>query len=827
MASRGEAFDRVKVAVRERPLQEEEKGKTQLMLRAENDKLVAFFPNSREGLLYNYDYFFPEEASQLDIFQSIGVEMVLLTLDGYSSSVVSYGASGTGKTHTMFGSDHEAGLIQLATKELFSRIDAYGTQRDYSVAMTYWEMSCDKIEDALVQYRGTEGATVTGREAGADNNNNTINNNATFNGSASAGTQRAGRGGTGGFVSHSLRSRRTRTGSAGGTIVGAPGAALFTPSSFGVQRAEEGVFITNLTKVPIPSWEALDEVLMNGNVRRIHLAEERSARWHGFVKLYVSYTDASDPDRIVSATMTFAHLKGADRVGQKGARGDVLTQGAAINKSLSLFNSAMIHALDYRRKHLARAKADTEVAEIIAKSQSFFMESKLTQVLGQCVGGLECAFVIGTVSALDYHEATDTLEVLQSAQQFTAMVRRRDKLTEKGLLKLRITKAEQRLPPTNMAEGHPLSEIEEHVMKLRRRLNQMEGIEEPDEDEELRVRARVEHSPIDTAGEDRLWKASALASKLHGDRNTVYIPNTNAKTMTKSARAAAASSAAAAAAAAAASSRPVVNTYQGQWAHGKKDGYGRHETETTRYEGGWKAGLRDGEGTLWTRKDGKSEWVRVYTGGWRRDKRDGIGHDFGSKDGDVYEGGFREGKRAGIGKMFLPNGDRIEGQFRDGSANGLAMLYRKNGDWFEGSWCNGLREGAGIYHYVTKKQLYVGEWHLGTPKTGVFHDAPEKADNSESSFVPRVWLPGGGDGIVEEQKHLLAQRRAELGLRVADVPFTADDEAGAGAGGYYDDGNEDAYEDEDGGLDDIDDSHGGHHQHQQQRGGRGGEQVYW
>eukprot|EP00744_Colponema_vietnamica_P007300 GILI01010521.1.p1 GENE.GILI01010521.1~~GILI01010521.1.p1 ORF type:complete len:781 (-),score=204.90 GILI01010521.1:102-2444(-) len=780
MASRGEAFDRLKIAVRERPLREEEKSKIQLMLRAENDKLVAFFPNSREGLLYNYDYFFPEEASQLDIFQSVGVEMVLLTLDGYSSNVVAFGASGTGKTHTMFGSDHEAGLIQLATKELFQRIEAFGPQRSYNVSMAYWEMNCDKIEDALGQYRDSKGTTITGRENVAATAGSVPFSSSSRGGGSTAKTTQRRTNSSDPFMSKRSNSSQPSTSGAPQPLKNSP---VFTPSAFGVQRSEEGVFVTNLTKVPVPSWEALDEALMNGNIRRIHLAEERSARWHGFVKLYVSYTDQSDPDRVVSSTMTFAHLKGADRVGQKGARGDVLQQGSNINKSVSLFSSAMIHALDYRKKHLSKAKTDAEVADIIVQSQSFFMESKMTQILGQCVGGSECSFMVGTVSALDYHEATDTLEVLQNAQQFTAMVRRREHLTDKGKLKVKINEVEKQLPATDLAEGHPLSEIEERVLRLRRKLNKMDGIEEPDEDQELRVRARIDHAPIDTSKEDRLWKVNALAGKLHGDRNTVYIPN----------------------------SKKSVNAYQGQWAHGKKEGYGKHETETTRYEGGWREGVREGEGTLWIRKDAKSEWFRVYTGGWKADKRDGIGHDFASKDGDVYEGGFKAGKRSGIGKMFLANGDRIEGQFRDGLVNGLAMLYCKNGDWYEGSWCNGLREGAGIYHYVRKQQIYEGEWHLGIAKTGVFSDVAEKETNQESSYVPRVWLEDGGESIVAQQKALLAQQRAEMGLKTADAP-----PAGSFAAKQHATHQEEDY-------DDIDDSTYHH-----QQGGRGGsEQVYW
>ena len=54
------SFDHIKIAIRERPLSEEEKGAVQVMLRTDNEKLIAFYPESKEGLVYNYDYFYPE-----------------------------------------------------------------------------------------------------------------------------------------------------------------------------------------------------------------------------------------------------------------------------------------------------------------------------------------------------------------------------------------------------------------------------------------------------------------------------------------------------------------------------------------------------------------------------------------------------------------------------------------------------------------------------------------------------------------------------------------------------------------------------------------------
>ena len=46
-----------------------------------------------------------------------------------------------------------------------------------------------------------------------------------------------------------------------------------------------GIYIGGLTEVNVACWEELDEWIMRGNITRIKLSEERSARWHGFLKL--------------------------------------------------------------------------------------------------------------------------------------------------------------------------------------------------------------------------------------------------------------------------------------------------------------------------------------------------------------------------------------------------------------------------------------------------------------------------------------------------------------------------------------------------------------
>lgn len=653
--SRAEIFERLKIAVRERPLSEEEKSAVQVMLRTDSDKLIAFYPDSKEGLVYNYDLFFPEEATQDDVFQSIGKEMIDLVMAGYSSSCVTFGPSASGKTHTLFGSDHEPGLIQSTTKGLFRRLEETSDAFTHNILLSYWEMNCDQIKDAL-----------------------DVTNTRPLN----------------------------------------------------VRRGPYGMQVMNLTRVPVRSWDEFDEVLMQGNIKRIQMSEERNARWHGFVKLTIESIDNSTGGTKITRSMTFAQLKGPDRVGQKGARGDVLAQGSNINKSISLLCSAILHAVEFRRKGIVKVTTEEEHRALIEKSQSFFMESKFTQVMSQCLCGIEACFVIGTVCTLDYHETTDALENLQNAQQLTASLKRKEELTERGELIKTLAKVENNVPKHSLAEGHPLSEIEERVQALRARLG---GEAVPQETTLLGSKANI---PPQSIPEDmQMWKQSVIKSKLHGDRSKIYIPTGD-------------------------KDRP--NTYQGQWAKGRREGLGEHITGNTKYVGEYKAGLREGDGTLWTRSSPDAPWNRVYKGGWKNNARHGRGVNFYS-NGDVYDGFFENGERSAIGKLFYANGDRVEGQFRHDKIEGWATLYRHNGDWFEGYWRNNMREGPGVWYYEGKQQCYRGEWSKNIPKFGVLEDYPNKETSQPSNFIPRVGLQNYEQVLAEQKEALNEKRRKEEG----------------------------------------------------------------
>ncbi len=106
-----------------------------------------------EPTIFEFDGVFSDSSPQSEVFSVVGEPMLAAVLTGESAAVISYGASGTGKTHTLFGDlhggAHEAGLVPRILRALWSRLPSpvavrmslLRVARDVSVRLTSAELS--------------------------------------------------------------------------------------------------------------------------------------------------------------------------------------------------------------------------------------------------------------------------------------------------------------------------------------------------------------------------------------------------------------------------------------------------------------------------------------------------------------------------------------------------------------------------------------------------------------------------------------------------------------------------------------------------------------
>lgn len=90
---------------------------------ASDQQSVAFY-GSESSKSFVFDSSLDERASQEQIYALVAKEIVQDALDGYNGTVLAYGQTSTGKTHTMLGKDdqlhgNERGIIPRAMTDIF------------------------------------------------------------------------------------------------------------------------------------------------------------------------------------------------------------------------------------------------------------------------------------------------------------------------------------------------------------------------------------------------------------------------------------------------------------------------------------------------------------------------------------------------------------------------------------------------------------------------------------------------------------------------------------------------------------------------------------
>ena len=104
---------------------------------------------------FTFDVAFSMEATQAEVFDNLGVDLVGWVLGGYNASVFAYGQTSSGKTHSMMGArDSEVlrGLIPRVISLLWECVQAFlneNSKHDCVLKASYLEIYNEEIRDLL------------------------------------------------------------------------------------------------------------------------------------------------------------------------------------------------------------------------------------------------------------------------------------------------------------------------------------------------------------------------------------------------------------------------------------------------------------------------------------------------------------------------------------------------------------------------------------------------------------------------------------------------------------------------------------------------------
>ncbi|KAM3918720.1 kinesin-like protein KIF18A [Leptodactylus fuscus] len=102
-----------------------------------------------KDLKFVFDCVFDDHSTQEEVYEETTRIVLDGVLNGYNCTVLAYGATGAGKTHTMLGSSGQPGVMYLTMMDLYNRIDSMKEEKLCNVAVSYLEVYNEQIRDLL------------------------------------------------------------------------------------------------------------------------------------------------------------------------------------------------------------------------------------------------------------------------------------------------------------------------------------------------------------------------------------------------------------------------------------------------------------------------------------------------------------------------------------------------------------------------------------------------------------------------------------------------------------------------------------------------------
>ena len=360
------------VAIRCRPLNEKEKETSnKKTIKILNNKLIILKDpniinninnNRSKEISMTFDYIFDENETQENIFNSTTKFLIEGVVNGFNATIFTYGATGAGKTYTMFGNEKNPGIIYLTLKELFNKIHSY-FNREYTVKLWYLEIYNENIRDLLY------------------NNNN--NNNPYWNGNNNN---------------------------------------FYCDNNYLDLREDQnkGIIINGITEIKAKSSEDILNILKKGNKNRTTEstnANETSSRSHAILQINVSYKEKNSgiEYEIKYGKLSLIDLAGSERASVTLNRGNRLIEGGNINKSLLSLGNC-INAL-----YEANEKGNKN-----NKYHIPYRDSKLTRILKDSLGGNSRTVIIANISPsiLSFDDTYNTLNFANRAKKIKSNIKR-------------------------------------------------------------------------------------------------------------------------------------------------------------------------------------------------------------------------------------------------------------------------------------------------------------------------------------------------------------------------------------------------------------------
>ena len=364
-----------------------------------------------------FDYVFDEKDNQELIFNTFGEKLMNDIFRGYNGTVMAYGQTGSGKTYTMFGGsmmkdgnfnkifDSEKGIVQRAINRIFEYRDQKKGVKQINIYVSFMQIYLNQITDLLndenqvlfVKDKKDEDFNKIKFKLGKESKNLTIEN------SLKIGHNKDGKMFVKGLSVKEAKNKNEL-----------------------IALIERGLEVRRTA-----------ETIMNKMSSRSHVILEITVKQIFFEKKKVSNDEITKITHRLKGLLTFVDLAGSESLSRTGSEGLNQDEAKEINKSISALGR-VIESLSRQSQYidmdgLNEKKEVKNRNNFGSKKYVSYRDSKLTEILSECLGGNSKTYIVANVSpfAANCDETYSTLQFASRAKIIKTSAKKNEKISSK------------------------------------------------------------------------------------------------------------------------------------------------------------------------------------------------------------------------------------------------------------------------------------------------------------------------------------------------------------------------------------------------------------
>ena len=369
-----------------------------------------------------FDYVFDEKDNQEVVYNVFGEKLMNDIFRGYNGTIMAYGQTGSGKTYTMFGRslmdndrginksiyDAEKGIVQRAIHQIFEYRNQKKEEKSINIFVSFMQIYLNQITDLLdidkkndvlfSKDKPDKDSNKRKFKIGKDSKNLTIEN------SLKVGHDKDGKIFVKGL---SVKEAKDET-------------SLLI-------MIEQGLNVRRTAETIMNKMSSRSHVILQITVRQMW-KEKRKNNLTGEVTQNIHR---------LKGVLTIVDLAGSEALSRTGSEGLNQDEAKEINKSISALGR-VIESLSRQSQYinmdgLNEKKEVQKRNNFGSKKYVSYRDSKLTEILSECLGGNSKTYIVANVSpfAANCEETYSTLQFASRAMIIRTSAKKNEKISSK------------------------------------------------------------------------------------------------------------------------------------------------------------------------------------------------------------------------------------------------------------------------------------------------------------------------------------------------------------------------------------------------------------